>query len=203
MPKIEIDNLNDLINKKYPIEYIEKLINDVLVLSMLVKYDYPNYKEWYLTKQVPGIYDGTRNIIIAHIGDQLVGFSSLKKDSIERKICTFYVSKCFRKNKIGNLLVLKSIEWLECDKPLITIPNDKIGNFIRIAKKYDWQVTDIKEGLYRFDNPEIILNGAIENIGTEQAKDKVKTKSLNHIWYFYLLTKLKTIIHFNKKLFNN
>ena len=98
MNKIEINDINELIRKQYPKALIEKLLNDVLVLSLKVKEDYPDYKEWYQTKQIPGIYDNTRNIIIAHIGNRLVGFISLKKTETEKKICTFYVEKTFQKN---------------------------------------------------------------------------------------------------------
>ena len=192
MSKIEIDSLNDLIMRKYPTEYIKKIIDDVLSISMLVKNDYPDYKEWFLNKQVPGIYDGSRNIIVAHINDQILGFVSLKQDSAEKKICTFYVAKTFRKNKVGSILTKESTEWLECDKPLITIPNDKLFDFIGIAHKYGWEVTDIKNGLYRANNPEIILNGAIATINTESTESKTKNKSLTHIWFFYQLDKVKS-----------
>jgi hypothetical protein len=192
MPKIEIDNLNDLINQKYPVEYIKKIIDEILNISILVKTDYPDYKDWFLNKQIPGVYDGSRNIIVAHIKGHILGFVSLKKDITEKKICTFYVAKTFRRNKVGSTLTKESIEWLECDKPLITIPNDKLFDFIGIARKYDWEVTDIKNGLYRVNNPEIILNGAISNPEIETIEPKPKTKSLTHIWFFYQLNKVKS-----------
>ena len=121
----------------------------VLCGSMKVKDDYPDYRTWYQTIQIPGIYNGTRNIIIAHIKERIVGFISLKKTSEEKKICTFYVEKNFRRNKIGMLLAAKAVEYLEEDKPLITIPLDKLNEFAHIAAKYDWQISDIKENLYR------------------------------------------------------
>ena len=46
MAKIEIHNLNELIQQNYPQEIVEKMIQEVLMLSMLVKNDYPDYKEW-------------------------------------------------------------------------------------------------------------------------------------------------------------
>jgi hypothetical protein len=202
MGKIEIDNLEDLIKKNYPVNYVKKIINDVLALSMLVKNDYPDYKQWFLTKQVPGLYDGSRNIIVAHIDDQIVGFVSLKKDNLEQKICTFYIAPMFRKNRVGSILTTKAIEWLECDKPLITIPTDKIGDFIKISKKYDWVVTDIKDGLYRTNNPEIILNGTIKESNIEQANNKIKTKSISHIYYFYIYHKVIDKF-FNKRTITN
>lgn len=162
MIRIEIDDIQELIRKKYPPLMIKKLLNDILILSLRVKEEYPDYKEWYKTKQIPGIYENTRNIIIAHINDRIVGFISLKKTEDEKKICTFYVEKGFRRNQIGSILMNKAVEYLEEEKPLITMPIEKIHEFIRISKKYNWEITDIKENLYRLDSKEIILNGYVK-----------------------------------------
>lgn len=177
MSKIEIHDLDQLIANNYPPEFIQKLINAVLILSMQVKDDYPDYKNWFQQVQVPGIYDRTRNIIIAHINDKIVGFVSLKKTPTEKKICTFYVEKNFRKNHIGQLLVTKAVDYLEETKPLITIPMDKLNEFTKIANRYDWKITDIKENLYRTTTPEVIVNGEIKepNNSLETSKTLRKT----------------------------
>ena len=196
MSKIEIHNINELILQGYPKEYIEKILNDILILSLLVKDDYPDYKDWYKTKQIPGIYDGTRNIIIAHIKDKIVGFVSLKKTPEEKKICTFYVKKNFRQNKIGTILAEKAIEYLEEEKPLITIPMDKLNQFIKISKKYNWEITDIKENLYRTTTPEVIVNGMQE----EKNGILIPVKTLSKTYRIYKFNKIKEYI---KLLLNN
>lgn len=187
MSKIEIHNLDELIANNYPPEVVQKLINDVLILSMQVKDDYPEYKTWYQQVQVPGIYDGTRNIIIAHINDRIVGFVSLKKTATEKKICTFYVEKGFRKNHIGQLLATKDVEYLEEDRPLITIPMDKLNEFTKIADRYGWQITDIKENLYRTTTPEVIVNGKIKSPNSSLEV----SKSLRKTYRIYKITRLK------------
>lgn len=159
MSKIEIHDIKELIESNYPPAIVEKMINEVLILSMQVKTDYPDYRNWFTTIQVPGLYDGTRNIIVAHIKDRIVGFVSLKKTAEEKKICTFYVEKNFRKNKIGTILVEKAIEYLETERPLITIPLNKLHEFTKIGEKLNWEITDIVENLYRTDIPEVIVNG--------------------------------------------
>ena len=196
MSRIEIIDLNGLIKKGYPYEVIKKLIDEVLYISMQVKYDYPDYKNWFLTKQVSGLYDNTRNIIVAHIDGKLVGFTSLKKTDNERKICTFYVEKRFRKNQIGSKLVEKSIQYLETEQPLITIPMDKLNDFIRIGNKYNWKVTDIIENLYRVNNPEVIVNGELieTNLSTESVN-----KTLSKVYRDYRFITIKESI----KLFVN
>lgn len=189
MNQIKIEDLNILILNNYPIKYIQKIIDNVFNISILIKSDYPDYKNWFLKKQVPGIYDGSRNIIIAHNNENILGFVSLKKDNNEKKICTFYVTKNYRKNKIGYLLAQKATEWLECDKPLITIPSDKLWDFIKISEKYNWEISDIKNGLYRTNNPEIILNGNIENNELNNTYS-LKKKSIKDVWFMFYKERL-------------
>lgn len=193
MSKIEIHDLQELIYQNYPQEMVEKLIQQVLILSLKVKQDYPDYKSWFLTTQVPGLYDNTRNIIIAHINDKIVGFISLKKTKEEKKICTFYVEKNFRRNKIGTILVERAINYLEDEKPLITIPFNKLNEFTRIGEKLSWEITDIRENMYRADIPEVIVNGnASETSSNIVLPDS--NKSLKKIYRKYRIERLKMLI---------
>jgi len=198
MAKIEIDDIQELISKGYSPEKLQKILNDVLILSLQVKDDYPDYKNWFITKQIPGIYDNTRNIIIAHIDGRIVGFASLKKTQEEKKICTFYVEKSFRRNKIGTLLMEKIVNYLEEEKPLITIPMDKLNEFIKISNKYNWEITDIKENLYRTTTPEVIVNGLI----LDSQKDIIQEKSLKKTYRIYkfecLKQSIKVLLTLNK-----
>ena len=200
MNKIEIHDIQELLKQGYSVEYINKILNKILILSMQVKDDYPDYRQWFQTVQIPGIYDGTRNIIVAHINDKIVGFVSLKKTD-EKKICTFYVEKNYRINKIGALLAEKAINYLEEEKPLITIPMDKLHEFIKIASKYNWEVTEIKENLYRTTTPEVIVNGSIS---TTQTILQDNEKTLKKVYRIYKMITLKKkilyIISFPQKL---
>lgn len=197
MAKIEIHDIQELIKEKYPKKVIEALIQQALEYSLLVKNDYEDYKSWYITKQIPGIYDNTRNIIIAHIKDRIVGFVSLKKTPSEKKICTFYVEKSFRKNKIGTILVEKAINYLEEEKPLITIPMDKLQEFTKIGEKYNWEITDIKENLYRTTYPEVIVNG---DLGNTVTTNKVISKSLKKTIKIYRIERVRQQIYTYLKL---
>ena len=200
MNKIEIHDIQELLKQGYSVEYINKILNKILILSMQVKDDYPDYRQWFQTVQIPGIYDGTRNIIVAHINDKIVGFVSLKKTD-EKKICTFYVEKNYRKNKIGALLAEKAIDYLEEEKPLITIPMDKLHEFIKIASKYNWEVTEIKENLYRTTTPEVIVNGSINSTQTILQDNEKTLKKVYRIYKIITLNKkILYIINFPQKL---
>lgn len=193
MSKIEIHDLQELIHQNYPQEMVEKLIQQVLILSLKVKKDYPDYKSWFLTTQVPGLYDNTRNIIIAHVKDKIVGFVSLKKTQEEKKICTFYVEKNFRRNKIGTILVERAINYLEDEKPLITIPFNKLNEFTRIGEKLSWEITDIRENMYRADIPEVIVNGNASETSSNIVLPDCN-KSLKKIYRKYRIERLKMLI---------
>lgn len=193
MSKIEIHDLQELIHQNYPQEMVEKLIQQVLILSLKVKKDYPDYKSWFLTTQVPGLYDNTRNIIIAHIKDKIVGFISLKKTKEEKKICTFYVEKNFRRNKIGTILVERAINYLEDEKPLITIPFNKLNEFTRIGEKLSWEITNIRENMYRADIPEVIVNGNASETSSNIVLPDCN-KSLKKIYRKYRIERLKMLI---------
>lgn len=88
----------------------------------------------------------------------------------------------------------KAIDYLEEEKPLITIPMDKLNEFIKIANKYNWKISDIKENLYRTTTPEVIVNGEI--ITTE--KEIVLPKELSKVYKIYKFSLLKS---FFKNLF--
>lgn len=196
MNKIEIHDISELINQDYPLEMLQKILNDILVLSMQVKKDYPDYRNWFINTQIPGVYDGTRNIIVAHIKDRIVGFVSLKKTPSEKKICTFYVEKNYRRNQIGTILVEKAVEYLEETKPLITIPMNKLNEFIKIGNRFNWEITDIKENLYRTTTPEVIVNGVLE----EKNSAVLPSKSIEKVYRIYKIEYIKQTI---KNLLNN
>ena len=200
MSKIEIHDIKQLIDENYPLEIIQKLIQDVLILSMQVKQDYPDYRSWFINTQIPGLYDNTRNIIIAHINNKIVGFVSLKKTPTEKKICTFFVEKNFRRNKIGTILVEKAVDYLEESRPLITIPMNKLNEFIRIGNYYNWQITDIKENLYRTSTPEVIVNGTLE----EKKDILLPYTSIEKVYRLYRIERIKQaisiIINFPQKM---
>ena len=84
----------------------------------------------------------------------------------------------------------KAIEFLEESRPLITIPMDKLNEFIRIANKYNWEITDIKENLYRTSTPEVIVNGII----TETNQSLIQEKSLQKVYRIYKIERIKQVI---------
>lgn len=54
MGKIEIHDLEEILKQNYPPKVVESLISQVLILSMQVKNEYPDYRSWFLTTQYQG-----------------------------------------------------------------------------------------------------------------------------------------------------
>ena len=171
-------SLKDLINKNTPIDILDKIIMEILKVTLPVKEDYPEYKDWFLNKQVKGI-NIDRDIIFAVYNNEIVGVSSIKGDSNEKKICTLYVKKCFRKNSIGTNLVNLSCEELETDKPLITISSNKLYDYRKIILERDWECNEVIDDLYKLNSDEYVFNGSLY-IKKESACDQlIKTYKKN------------------------
>lgn len=68
--------------------------------------DYPKHFEWYWSKEIPRVFNGTGEIVICTINKNVAGVAFLKKDATESKICTFLVVENYR----GNYLAAQMLE---------------------------------------------------------------------------------------------
>jgi ASC-1-like (ASCH) protein/GNAT superfamily N-acetyltransferase len=125
--------------------------------------DYPQHFNWFYVKVLPEIFSGRREIISCYFKNHIAGIAILKCDATERKICTLYVSKEFRDQGIGTLLMNESFKWLETTKPLISIADCKVKMFEKIIKNFDWQLTQVLDvGYYNDHSKEFVYNGEIK-----------------------------------------
>ena len=85
----------------------------------------------------------------------------MKKDDDEKKICTLYVSSECRGLGIGTMIIEESMKWLETTKPLVTMADYKLDMFIPIIEKYNWELTEVVEGLYNTHSKELCFNGSL------------------------------------------
>ena len=67
---------------------------------------------------------------------------------------------------------------------MITIPLSKLNEFTKIGEKYNWEISDIKENLYRLSDPEVIVNGVIET----KEKIIIPSKSMKKTWKIYKIS---------------
>ena len=124
--------------------------------------DYPKYFEWYWSKDIPRVFDGTGEIVVCTIDGNIAGVASLKKDSTERKICTFFVVKNYRGQHVATKMLEYIFDYLGTSKPLITITDYKVSAFKPIIRKYDWKLTQItSKGYYNSSSREFVYNGGL------------------------------------------
>lgn len=121
--------------------------------------DYPNHFKWYWTKALPRVLNGTGEIIICIVNNNIAGVTILKKNGRERKICTLYVVEDYRKKHIATNMLEYAFKYLETTKPLITIADYKVPLFESLIKKYHWKlIQTMEEGYYNDFSREKVFN---------------------------------------------
>lgn len=157
----QIDNICNYINSELKFSKISK---EIYQLTKHLNKIYPEYKEWYYNKQIKGCLDLNRNIIfIRNNEDNIIGISSLKKTEEEKKICTLFILEAYRNKGIKKILLEKSFEYLETEKPLITISEENLDIFKNTIKEYNWKLVEIIDGIYKSNNREFCFNGKLTN----------------------------------------
>lgn len=156
---MKIDSIKNYISEE---SLFKKLADEIYVLTIHLNGTYPGYKEWFYEKQINGCLTPNRNIIfIKNEKDEIIALSCLKKDDEEKKICTLFVSDEYRKQGLGSILFEESIKFLETTKPLVTFTEDKLPMFEKMIIKYDWELTEIVDGIYQDGTREFCFNGQL------------------------------------------
>ena len=155
----KIDNICKYIKDKK--EFMQ-VAEEIYLLTEHLNKNYPDYKNWFYIKQIKGCLELNRNIIIIRNKEgKIIGISSLKKTDNEKKICTLFVLESYRNKIIKTLLLKESFKYLETDAPLITISEDNLNFFKKTIDEYQWQLTEVVEGIYRKNKKEYCFNGRL------------------------------------------
>ena len=176
---INIESLKNYIGIITKEELIE-LATKVYMITDFICDDYPQYKEWYFTKQLPQtINSEKRNILFARDlknAAEIISIACLKRDSEEQKICTLYVSDKYRGLGIGKAIVEESMRWLGTTKPLITFADYKLEMFKPIINKCGWELTQVVSGLYNDKSQELCFNGILKKDNDETLEQQLHKK---------------------------
>lgn len=116
-----------------------KAVNEIYLLTDYNHKQYQEYLKWYYTKNIPRVLNGSGDIIFYLDGLTVAGLSILKKDLEESKICTLLINEEYRKKGYSKELLESSFDYLDTDKPLITIPSNRVEEFNKIITCYDWK----------------------------------------------------------------
>ncbi|MEE1443491.1 MAG: GNAT family N-acetyltransferase [Blautia sp.] len=156
-------------------------------------FEYTDFCKWFLELfQNGAVLKEGREILLCECDYQLAGIAILKNDGNEKKICTLRVAKTFQRNGIGQNLMELSFEWLNEDKPLITIHDSKRQEFKKLFERYDFQLEEERKGYYRLFSTELVYNGVLPE----------KQFLLNRIEVIDLQKEIKRYILSGEKDFN-
>lgn len=155
--------------------------------------DYPKYFEWYWSKNFPRVFNGTGEIVVCIIDDNIAGIASLKKINTEKKICTFFVVKEYRGQHVATKMLEYIFEYLGTSKPLITITDYKVLSFVPIIKKYNWKLTQItSKGYYNNASCEFVYNGRLPEWFIQ--KNTLRNSSEFQVCFFLFLNHLSSLL---------
>ena len=152
MEKYVLSNMKD--------KNFSKAVNEIYLLTDYNKLQYPDYYKWFYQKNIPRILNGEGDAIFYLDGFNVVGLSMMKKDELESKICTLLINEEYRKKGYSKQILEDSFEYLGTDKPLITIPENRLDEF-NIINTYEWKETKIITDYY---SPEVIFNQKIKSL---------------------------------------
>lgn len=142
-------------------EDMEEIFEDVRIFLADSVYYYPRHNEWY-KGVVQELRDGTeREMIIVYDSKTIAGVSILKKSQIEKKICSLRVAKEYRGKGIGTSLFKKSLEFLETDKPILTVSQGKKEEFQKIFNYFGFSLEQTYYGKYMPTLNEYCYNGIL------------------------------------------
>lgn len=144
-------------------ECFDKYINKIkLFLSDLV-IEYPLHNKWFkgVVKDLKEKRYSREILFATNSMDEIIGVSILKRTNCEKKICTFRVAEKYQRQGIGTLLMLKSLEILETDKPIITVSESKHQEFKKLFQRFNFCLKKVYFGKYRYLTKEYCYNGVL------------------------------------------
>lgn len=136
-----------------------QLINQIsypLLKSFLsdVSFLYPQFDSWLDFK----VRRFERDIVIAHDGSQLAGVSILKNSSDEKKISTFYVAPSFRGQMLGQMLMTKSLQFLDSAETFITVSEERNRELVPLLNSNGFRLQKAVPNLYRDGKSELFYS---------------------------------------------
>lgn len=125
--------------------------------------EYPDFQKWYFEKVLSQL-NSYRKILAVFEKENLAGIL-ITKDQEEKKICTLRVEEQYRGQGIGSFLMKRSMEILQCQKPLITVSESHLFQFQPLFEKYKFKKVCHYKSYYKKNRREYSFNGYLNNDG--------------------------------------
>lgn len=129
-------DIQSLINKNIDVS------NIIYDINLLMEKDYPKYRDWFNNKLIPGLNNGSRNIIVMYKKNKIIGYVNLKKTAKERKMSNLNINSLFYYNQCWNILVDEAIKWLDDEDPIIIISDKEFNKCSNLIYKRNWHLSD-------------------------------------------------------------
>lgn len=137
-------------------------LKDILHPFLIADAQYPFYDAWYFGIFLPGLRRGTRKLIVCTYQTEPIGFALLKTTASEKKICRLIVHPDFRRSGIGSLLLERSFDLLETERPLISISDKRLYCLYPFLHRYGFRLEYVLDNYYRVNSSEYVFNGFLE-----------------------------------------
>lgn len=121
--------------------------------------EYPGFQTWFNAKVLTGLLTGTRLILVSMENDEIAGIAILKRDKLERKICTLRVVPAYRGKGYGGALMDYARRLLRTDHPLITVPSSRLSEFQTILCRHEFELVQRLPDYYLDGQTEYVFNG--------------------------------------------
>lgn len=120
--------------------------------------DYPNIDRWFIEKVILGERLGTRHIVKFERDNRLAAIGIAKNEGGEKKICTVRVHPDYFGRGLGVKTFDSLLHWLQVDKPVLTVGEEKLRLFQRLFDHYGFTQTSVTPDLYRKGTSELGYN---------------------------------------------
>lgn len=135
----------------------------IYTFLFMLNFKYPDFKKWYDSLfENDNTLKKNREIIFCVNSGEIAGVAILKKTEVEDKICTLRVSTKYEKLGLGRSLLEKSMEYLQNDKPLITLHISMYHKYKNILNRYGFILEQEISCCYGLFKSELVYNGQIK-----------------------------------------
>lgn len=170
-----VESLRNYISTRSDDEF-KNLADSIYNITDFIRDYYPNHRNWFIKKQLPGVINGNeRDILFVRDPenlDNIIGMTCIKNTKEEKKLCTLFVSPEFRGKGIGSSLMEEALRLLGTDRPLVTFPNHLKDTMNPFIVKYKWKLIETVPNAYGKGKDELCYNGTLKKRKTMPKKQR-------------------------------